>query len=220
MQKKIAIPIIVLAVLPLGFLLFILLIQSVLYSDSRSRVAELRTELSNIQDGNYSAYQERIEEIEAEIAMLESEMNHISSNSEHIAGLEEQIASLEIAREADSILINTLNETISALESELEASVDTLEPTPIPELTPAPTPTPTPRPIGSVSLSNFNRINTGMTYNEVVEIFGSRGTLFTEAEMFGIKTQIYTWEGSGLFAVASIYFTNGRVDAKSQVGLS
>lgn len=70
-----------------------------------------------------------------------------------------------------------------------------------------------------VTLEQYNQIKDGMTYDEVVAIFGGKETSSSESEIAGIKSQIMTWNGNGTFSVATIGFTDGKVSSKSQTGL-
>lgn len=82
------------------------------------------------------------------------------------------------------------------------------------------TPTPeTPEPSGGVTLANFKRVKTGMTYAEVSEIFGGPGDLSTETEMLGTKMEIYSWRATAGLGNVTISFTDGRVASKAQFGL-
>ena len=72
-----------------------------------------------------------------------------------------------------------------------------------------------------VTLANFNKITTSMTYADVCKLFGKEGTLLSEADI-GIaayKTSIYTWTDSTGIANATITFQGGKVSIKSQFGL-
>lgn len=70
-----------------------------------------------------------------------------------------------------------------------------------------------------VTLEQYNQIENGMTYDEVVSIFGGKETSSSESEVAGIKSQVMTWNGNGTISVVSIGFTNGEVSSKSQTGL-
>ena len=70
-----------------------------------------------------------------------------------------------------------------------------------------------------VTLEQYNQIKDGMTYDEVVAIFGGKETSSSESEIAGIKSQIMTWNVNGTFSVATIGFTDGKVSSKSQTGL-
>ena len=69
------------------------------------------------------------------------------------------------------------------------------------------------------TLEKFNQIQTGMTYQEVVEIMGEEGTLSTESSYGDQTVQIYYWYAKNGISNATISFTNGVVSAKSQIGL-
>ena len=74
-----------------------------------------------------------------------------------------------------------------------------------------------------ITLEEFNQIETGMTYEQVVEIIGIEGTVMSESDITGngqYKTTIYSWEGEGtLGANANITFQGGKVISKAQFGL-
>ncbi len=71
-----------------------------------------------------------------------------------------------------------------------------------------------------LNLEKFNKIQTGMTYEEVVAIIGEEGTVVSESEIGNIKTTLYSWYGEGTIgANASITFQNGKVTSKAQLGL-
>lgn len=75
----------------------------------------------------------------------------------------------------------------------------------------------------SISLEEFNKIETGMTYEEVCEIIGGEGTLGSAVDI-GVgeeyKTEIYQWTGDGsIGANANVTFQGGKVMSKAQIGL-
>lgn len=76
---------------------------------------------------------------------------------------------------------------------------------------------------GSISLNEFNAIETGMTYKQVCEIIGGEGTLVSSVDMdIGdeYKTELYEWTGDGIIgANANITFQNNKVVSKAQYGL-
>ena len=73
------------------------------------------------------------------------------------------------------------------------------------------------------SLEEFNAIKTGMTYQEVFDIVGSRGEVLSEVDLgLGDEyyTAMYTWDGEGsLGANANVTFQGGKVTSKAQFGL-
>lgn len=70
-----------------------------------------------------------------------------------------------------------------------------------------------------VTLEQYNQIKDGMTYDEVIAIFGMKENGSSESEIAGIKSEIKTWNGNGTISVVTIGFTNGKVSSKSQTGL-
>ena len=70
-----------------------------------------------------------------------------------------------------------------------------------------------------VTLEKFNKIETGMTYQQVVDIIGEEGTLSTESSYGNQSMKVYYWYASNKIANATVSFMNDKVTAKSQVGL-
>lgn len=71
-----------------------------------------------------------------------------------------------------------------------------------------------------ITLEEYNKIDTGMTYEQVTEIVGSEGTVSSQVESSGYKIIIVTWYGNGVAGSnANVTFTNNSVTAKAQVGL-
>ena len=75
----------------------------------------------------------------------------------------------------------------------------------------------------TISLEEFEQIQTGMSYQEVFDLVGSRGELLSEADL-GLGddyyTAIYSWDGEGsLGANPSVTFQGGYVTSKAQAGL-
>ena len=81
------------------------------------------------------------------------------------------------------------------------------------------TPTSTNTTVQKATLEKFNKIETGMTYQEVVDIMGEEGTLSTESSYGSQTMKIYYWYASNGISNATISFMNGEVSAKSQIGL-
>lgn len=69
------------------------------------------------------------------------------------------------------------------------------------------------------TLEKFNKISTGMTYQEVVDIMGEEGTLSTESSYGSQTMQVYSWSASNGISNATVSFMNGKVSGKSQIGL-
>ncbi|MCM8901330.1 DUF3862 domain-containing protein [Caldicoprobacter algeriensis] len=68
-----------------------------------------------------------------------------------------------------------------------------------------------------VTMEKYNKIQNGMTYEEVEAILGE-GQLISESQIMDQRTEIYTWinsDGSNM----NVTFQNGKVEAKAQFGL-
>ena len=72
---------------------------------------------------------------------------------------------------------------------------------------------------GCATMDKFNQIEIGMTYDEVVDIVGSEGTLMSEAGSDEYKVSIYYWYSVTHIANMNVSFENGVVTGKAQVGL-
>ena len=84
-----------------------------------------------------------------------------------------------------------------------------------------PAPPPPPYNPPTMSLAEFNAIQPGMSYAQVVSIVGGPGTLAAETTFPGVDTKIYTWVGQGsVGANANVEFQNDREVAKGQAGLA
>lgn len=70
-----------------------------------------------------------------------------------------------------------------------------------------------------ITMDQYNSVETGMTYDEVVALLGGDGTLLSDTELAGSTSQIYMWEGSSVGSNANITFSDGKVMAKAQYGL-
>lgn len=70
-----------------------------------------------------------------------------------------------------------------------------------------------------ITLEQYNKIKEGMTYQQVVNIVGSEGSLTANSSAGGISIEMYTWVGDGSYAVAEIGFQNGKVISMTQIGL-
>lgn len=70
----------------------------------------------------------------------------------------------------------------------------------------------------TLTLKKFNQLKTDMSYKEVVQILGTKGEVMSESEVAGIKTVLYTWDGS-FGANMNATFQNDKLISKAQVGL-
>lgn len=79
----------------------------------------------------------------------------------------------------------------------------------------------TPARAAGVTMANFNRLQNGMTYAQVVEILGKEGEQSSVMESGGTKIVMYKWDadedGSG--ARLDAFFKNGKLDSKFQFAL-
>lgn len=80
-------------------------------------------------------------------------------------------------------------------------------------------PTSTPKPDTYITMDEFNAIESGMSYNEVVEIVGCEGTLMSSVDLMGINTSIYCWYGKDKISNANVTFQDDAVMGKAQIGL-
>lgn len=71
-----------------------------------------------------------------------------------------------------------------------------------------------------ITLAEFEQIQSGMSYSEVCNIVGSKGTESAVSSVAGTTTKIVTWYGNGLAGSnANVTFQNDSVIGKAQVGL-
>lgn len=73
-----------------------------------------------------------------------------------------------------------------------------------------------------ITKAEFDAIQSGMTYEEVVAIIGSEGEMLSEVGSKGeqFHTVMYEWKGIGDFgANANFTFQEGKMEMKAQFGL-
>ncbi len=75
----------------------------------------------------------------------------------------------------------------------------------------------------TISITEYESITNGMTYEEVCDIIGGEGELLANTDLDlgdDLVTESYSWEGEGsVGANALIMFQGGKVISKSQAGL-
>ena len=72
----------------------------------------------------------------------------------------------------------------------------------------------------NVSLAEFQQIQSGMTYAQVVSIIGFEGTESSRSDLGGTSTVMYEWVNSGFSgANMNAMFQDGRLVSKAQAGL-
>ncbi len=79
-------------------------------------------------------------------------------------------------------------------------------------------PAPAPTTATGVTLENFNKIQIGMSYAQVVGILGEEGTVISENEIGDYKTVMYQFTG-GFGSNCNAMFQNGKLISKAQFGL-
>jgi hypothetical protein len=97
----------------------------------------------------------------------------------------------------------------------------TAAPTAAPTAPPTAKPTAAPTPDTSLTVTKFNAIQNGMSYEQVKQIMGSAGTLQVDSSVAGYTGQIYEWKETGFLTakVVTVQFQNGAVIQKAQFGL-
>ncbi len=70
-----------------------------------------------------------------------------------------------------------------------------------------------------VTMANYNRIQTGMNYEQVKAILGKDGTEMSSNNIAGIKDVMYQWTGDGFGANMNAMFQNDKLVQKAQFGL-
>lgn len=72
-----------------------------------------------------------------------------------------------------------------------------------------------------IDLAQFEKIEIGMSYEDVKNIFGYDGELLTSSGENGTEDYyaIYSWNSENYISYATITFTGGKVSDKSQYGL-
>lgn len=71
----------------------------------------------------------------------------------------------------------------------------------------------------TISLEKFNKIKSGMTYKDVVNIIGFEGILNSETTILDETIQIYYWYSYAKTSNIVVSFINNSVSSKSQYGL-
>jgi hypothetical protein len=75
------------------------------------------------------------------------------------------------------------------------------------------------KPKSQVTMANYNRLSTGMSYEQVVAILGKEGTELSSNDIAGYQTVMYQWEGDSFASNMNAMFQNGKLMQKAQFGL-
>lgn len=70
----------------------------------------------------------------------------------------------------------------------------------------------------SLTMDGYNRVKTGMTFDQVTEIIGKPSQEMSRNELAGTETVMYSWEGN-LGANMNAMFQNNKLVQKAQFGL-
>ena len=71
---------------------------------------------------------------------------------------------------------------------------------------------------GGVTMRNFQRLETGMSYKGAAHILGQQGEEVSSNDIAGIKTIMYQWK-AGSMANMNAMFQNDKLISKAQIGL-
>lgn len=73
-----------------------------------------------------------------------------------------------------------------------------------------------------VTQEQFDSVETGMSYYEVVNVMGSEGELLSQVDLgeFEYKTEMYSWIGKSVGSNCNITFQGDKVVSKAQIGLT
>jgi hypothetical protein len=106
----------------------------------------------------------------------------------------------------------------SQINSETSTSAQPDDPIPAVAATEQPRKTPANK--ATITLDEFNKIQTGMTYDKVVSIIGGYGVVISESDIGDTETIMYQWDGEGsLGANSNAMFQDGKLISKAQFGL-
>ena len=75
------------------------------------------------------------------------------------------------------------------------------------------------QPASGVTMANFQRLETGMSYPEVVTILGQSGEEMSRSELAGYTTVMYSWKKGAFGSNMNAMFQNGKLISKAQFGL-
>ena len=80
--------------------------------------------------------------------------------------------------------------------------------------------TPKPEDTSGVNMTNYSKIETGMSYSQVAALLGENGTELSSNELAGYKTVMFSWNAkNGFGANMNATFQNDKLMSKAQFGL-
>jgi hypothetical protein len=78
----------------------------------------------------------------------------------------------------------------------------------------------TPTSACNVTYASYQKLQSGMTYRQVIQILGCQGQEISRVDLMGVSAVMYTWSGTETFlANMNAMFQNGRLTTKAQIGL-
>lgn len=83
----------------------------------------------------------------------------------------------------------------------------------------APVPVAEPMRREGVTMAQFQRLQTGMSYAQACKVLGLEGEELSSNSLMGIKTVMYKWNGTSLTGNMNAMFQNDKLIQKSQFGL-
>jgi hypothetical protein len=120
---------------------------------------------------------------------------------------------------------NSTTQQAAAVSSQAPQVSEAPKTSEAPKATEAPKQVATPKPVTNkptISKAEFDKIENGMTYEQVTQIIGGPGEVLSEVGQKGDQfyTIMYSYTGEGqLGANANFTFQGGKLQAKAQMGL-
>jgi len=72
---------------------------------------------------------------------------------------------------------------------------------------------------GTITLTEFNQLQDGMSYSDVAGIVGSEGVVDSQTDIDDMHLITYHWNGNDDYSQACIEFENDKLIGKTQAGL-
>ena len=72
----------------------------------------------------------------------------------------------------------------------------------------------------TLSLEKYNKLQNGMSYEQVADILGSKGNLVSSSDIAGITTLSYGWYSQYGVPMVCVVFQNGKAASMYQIGLN